>query len=66
MHCRVERWRSFRHGRFAVGKRVSTYFYIIHFFDIGISAMGWMGEPSGQAGQKNMAIIAVLLCRLHR
>ena len=38
-------------------------FYIIHFFDIGISAMGWSGEPSGQAGQKNMAVIAVLLCR---
>lgn len=37
--------------------------YIIHFFDIGNSAMGWSGEPSGQAGQKNMAVIAVLLCR---
>lgn len=37
-------------------------FYIIHFFDIGISAMGWSGEPSGQAGQKNVAVIAVLLC----
>lgn len=34
------------------GGGVEYLFYIIHFFDIGISAMGWSGEPSGQAGQK--------------
>ena len=59
MHCRVGALEIFPAWAFC-GGGVSTYF--IHFFDISISAMGWSGEPSGQAGQKNMAVIAVLLC----
>lgn len=61
MHCRVGALEIFPAWAFCGGG--SEYlFYIIHFFDIGISAMGWSGEPSGQAGQKNVAVIAVLLC----
>ena len=60
MHCR---WSVGDLSGMGVLRWGSEYlFYIIHFFDIGISAMGWSGEPSGQAGQKNMAVIAVLLC----
>lgn len=61
MHCRVGALEIFPAWAFC-GGGVSTYFILFIFFDIGISAMGWSGEPSGQAGQKNVAVIAVLLC----
>lgn len=61
MHCRVGALEIFPAWAFC-GGGVSTYFILFIFLILAYPAMGWSGEPSGQAGQKNVAVIAVLLC----
>ena len=56
MHCRVGALEIFPAWAFC-GGGVSTYFILFIFL-----ILAWSGEPSGQAGQKNVAVIAVLLC----